>query len=188
MRTALRIGSGILLLFIGVLSGLVVCSFKLVRIEPKMDFGNLLQVFATLFLAFLVSNWWREQHFRSDTAKQLLCDYLTQLRATVCKIRSDFQLLMASDTDDKLYPQILSGFREASNTLLELRVTVEAVFRNDPCDELREDLLSLKSAVTSVAPSKLRSQAASGDIETAFSKFQMCLARTQVAVLQLWSW
>jgi hypothetical protein len=187
MRTALRIGGWILLLLIGVLSGLFACRFSLVRIEPKMDFGNLAQVFATVFLALIVSRWWREQHFRSDTAKKLLCDYVTELRATVCKIRSDFQLLMATDEDDKLYPQILSGFREASNTLLELRITVEAVFQNDPCDELREDLISLKSAVTSVAPSKLRSHAASGDIETAFSKFQMCLARTQVAILQLWS-
>jgi hypothetical protein len=185
MRSTLRIGSKILLLIIGVLLGLFLSRFSLLQLEPKLDFGHLLQVFATLLLAFVVSKWWREQHFRSDTAKKILCDYVTQLRTTVCKIRSDFQLLMATDVDDKLYPQILSGFRDASNTLLELRTTVEAVFQNDPCDELRDELISLKSAVTSVAPSKLRSQAASGDIETAFSKFQMCLARTQVGILQL---
>lgn len=69
--------------------------------------------------------------------------------------------------------------------MLEIQATANAVFQRDPCDKIRAELFALKSTVTSVTPSRLRALAEFGDIEAAFSKFQICLAETQAAILQL---
>jgi hypothetical protein len=185
MGSAWRVGIWILILLIGIVTGLLISKFSLCEIDPKLDFGQLLQVLITLILAVLVSKWWRDQHFRSDTAKNILTDYIRSLRATQLGLRSDFRTLISGEWDDKKYREILAAFRDSSNSVLEIETTAKAVFNHDPCHKLRTELFALKSIVTSVTPSRLRALAEFGDIETAFSKFQICLAETQAAILQL---
>lgn len=180
-----RLGTGIVLVFIGVLAGLLISAFSLCEIEPKVNFGDLLQVLATLILALLVSKWWRDQHFRADTAKNILTDYIRQLRGIQLQIRCDVRALISPEWDDKKYRQILSGFRDASNNVLEIQTTANAVFRKDPTAKLRGELLSLKSIVTSMTPTRLGVLREFGEIESAFSRFQICLAETQAEILQL---
>jgi hypothetical protein len=184
MGSAWRIGTGILIFLIGALAGIAVSKFSLCEIDPKIDFGNLLQILTTLILALLVSKWWRDQHFRSDAAKNILVEYVRDLRAKQAEIRIAFRILVSNDWNQTIFTRILGDFRDASNLLLEIETTARAVFNHDPCVDLRKELLGLKSRVTSLRPTRHRS-ANLGEIETAFSQFQVSLAHAQAEVLRL---
>jgi hypothetical protein len=184
MGSRWRIGNGIVILLIGILLGIFVSKISLFEIEPKLDFGNLLQVLTTLILALLISKWWRDQHFRTDSAKNILLEYVRDLRAKQAEIRTAFRTLISNDWNQAVFTRILGDFRDASNLLLEIETTATTVFRHDPCVRLRKELLALKRSVTSLTPTRHRAVNL-GEIEAAFSQFHVSLAHAQTEVLRL---
>ncbi len=171
-----------LLLGVGFVIGLGYASCSSIAIEPTVTIGQLLQCLVTLGLALVVSKWWRDAHFRTDTAKDLLLAGLDRVRTNAAEVEVDFKKLCSGPWVQSVFQDVITKNRLLSNSISEIDATARAVFRATPCRELRSAAFDLKRATTSVGPKTLKQYSS---IDYACARFSLAVSVTQVAILHL---
>jgi hypothetical protein len=177
-----RYGIGAILVVAGFLLGLGYRYLADATIDPTITIGQLVQSLVTLLLALIVSKWWRDAHFRTDKAKDLLIDGLKRVREQGRALEDATIALCDSGWTNARYRDVIRLNRALSNTITEIDTTARGVFNATPCRALRAAALDIKRATTSGGPHQQPNRVG---VDRSFARFSVEIGSTQTQFLHL---
>ena len=134
------------------LAGIAVSRWTSIRFNGELSLSDGLLFIYTVVLTFLVSKWWRESQFRSDSLRQHMSNLADEIREALPALQESIVKLTKEPTASEIYAQIVPQFRQLNNCLYETELLSKECCKTVSLRQAQKALLEFKKVVTSVTP------------------------------------